>query len=600
MHFKTIFSFIILAFFLFPKPAFAASNFTTDYHITYTIGEDGIAHALVNGTLTNTTSQFYASSYKMQLGFTTIYNVAAQDVGGSILPVVTKNHDGYEINIPFNHKPVGLGSQQQFIITFDTPTLARHYGNIWEVDVPGITNPEDFNTFVVELKTPSSFGQPTYIKPAQASNALVFDKQMLGRSGVSIAFGDQQVYKYQLAYHLQNPNLYPITTQIALPPTTNYQDVSLTDLDPAPANVIEDKDGNWLAEYHLTSAQKMDVVARGKVAIHLNPKPETLSPNELSAYIGEAKYWEAKDDSIRELADQLRTPQAIYAYIVKTLHYDFNKITKDDARLGALGALHNPNSAVCREFTDLFIALARASGIPAREVDGYAYTENAREKPIADAKDILHVWPEYYDNDKKTWIMVDPTWGSTTGGVDYFNKLDFDHFAFAIKGMNSASPIPAGGYKYSHDKDSKDIQVSFTTEPLQDTKPTFTTESTIPEVAIAGLPVEGNILLRNTSSTYIPSQMIYLSTGTFAPPTQVLTTSGIPPFGTLAIPVKFKPTNLLTNTQGDYTIRVAGISTTKQLQTKLFFLTPIGGGISIGIIILIVFLLFIQRRKSLA
>lgn len=588
---------LLLLFILLPSKAIAASNFSTDYHITYTIGDDGVAHAVLNGTLTNTTSQFYAASYKMQLGLNEIYNVAVQDEEGSVLPQVAKNQDGYEVILPFNKKAVGLGSQQQFVMTFDTPTLARHYGKIWEIDVPGISNPAEFNTFVVELKTPSSFGQPRYIKPQQASNALIFDKQTLGKSGISIAFGMEQMYKFQLAYHLQNPNIYPVTMHIALPPTTNYQDVSLTGLDPAPTNVAEDKDGNWLAEYHLNSTQKLDVVARGTAGIHLIPKAEPLSPNDLSAYIGEAKYWDTKSDTIRELADQLRTPQAIYQYVQQKLHYNYGKVTKDDKRLGSLGALQNPNAAVCREFTDLFIALARAAGIPAREVDGYAYTENARQKPISVAKDILHVWPEYYDSEKKTWIMVDPTWGSTTGGVDYFNTLDFDHFAFVIKGMNSESPIPAGGYKFSNKPSSKDIQVTFTTDEVPDSKPSFATESSIPEVAVAGLPIKGKIILRNTGSSYVPPQILYISSRTFLPAEQVLTTSGIPPFGTLEVPVKFNATSPLTNTQGDYTIRVAGISTVKQLDARLFFLTPIGGGITFGILALIILIIAIQSWR---
>ncbi|MGH7203086.1 MAG: transglutaminase-like domain-containing protein [Candidatus Levyibacteriota bacterium] len=597
--FKKLFLFPIIVFFflLIPKQTFAASNFNTDYHITYTIDQSGMAHALVNGTLSNTTSQYYASSYKMQLGFTNISNVQAADAGGAISPLVTKSTDGYEIGLNFNQKAVGLGSQQQFIITFDTPTLARHYGKIWEIDVPGISNPAEFNSFVVELKTPPTFGQPTYIKPKQASSALIFDKQTLGKSGISIAFGDKQNYKFQLAYHIQNPNLYPITTEIALPPATNYQDVAITDLDPAPTNVIEDKDGNWLAQYHLTSAQKLDVVARGNAVIHLTPKQDPLSPDDLKAYLKETKYWEVKNNTIREVSDQLHTPQAIYQYVQNKLHYNFGKVTKDDKRLGALGALQNPNQAVCREFTDLFIALARAAGIPAREVDGYAYTENARQKPIYDEKDILHVWPEYYDTDKKTWVMVDPTWGSTTGGVDYFDTLDFDHFAFVVKGMDSVYPIPAGGYKFGSNPSSKDVDVTFTTDALPDTTPTFETESTIPEVAIAGLPISGKIKIRNTGSSYIPSQFLYLSSKTFSPSEQVVTITGIPPFGTLDVPVKFAATNPLTNTQGDYTIRVAGNATVKHLQSKLFFLTPIGGGISGGVILLLILLGLRWHRK---
>src|ERR1700722_9701390 len=89
------FVFLIGILFAFPKQASASSNFTTDYHVTYTIDDKGIAHAVVNGTLTNTTSQYYATSYTIQLGFDTITNIQAQDTGGAITPEVTKNWNGY-------------------------------------------------------------------------------------------------------------------------------------------------------------------------------------------------------------------------------------------------------------------------------------------------------------------------------------------------------------------------------------------------------------------------------------------------------------------------------------------------------------------------
>ncbi len=59
-------------------------------------------------------------------------------------------------------------------------------------------------------------------------------------------------------------------------------------------------------------------------------------------------------------------------------------------------------------------------------------------------KDVLHAWPEYYDESKKTWIMIDPTWGNTTHGMDYFSSLDFEHITFVIKGLSSTYPVPAG------------------------------------------------------------------------------------------------------------------------------------------------------------
>jgi len=590
-----IVSFCLIFLFVSNIPVSASSNFKTDYHVVYTIDNNGVAHAAVNGSLINTTSQYYATSYSIQLGFDSISNVQASDADGPITPQVIKNSNGYIIALNFNHKAVGLGSKQQFTITFDTPTLAHHFGRIWEIDIPGISNPEDFSSFTVALKTPSSFGQPSYIKPQQAGNSLVFDKQTLGKSGISLAYGDPQVYSFNLTYHLRNNNLYPTTTQIALPPSTNYQDVSITNIDPTPDNVVEDKDGNWLAQYHLSSVQNIDVIVQGNTVVHLQPQEDPMTPAQLSDYIKPQQYWEVNDPAIQQLAQQLQTPQAIYNYVSNKLHYDFSRVTNDKPRLGAVSALKNPNSAVCREFTDLFIAIARAAHIPAREVDGFAYTDNPKQRPLAQEKDILHVWPEYYDSNKKTWIMVDPTWGSTTGGVDYFNTLDYDHFAFVIKGESSTYPIPAGGYNVGNNSIIKDVQVGFQTS-LPDEKPSFSLNTTIPTITTAGLPIKGNVLIKNNGSAYVPSQILYLSTNTFSPLEQTLQTSGVPPFGQISIPVSFQATNPFTDISGNYTIKVAGISTKKNVQAQVLFLTS-KIWIIIGVVLVVIVGLVILQKK---
>lgn len=571
----TVFITFITLFCLFPQSTHAATNFNTDYRVTYNIDEKGIAHSVINITLTNTTSQYYAPSYKMQLGFSEISNVRAKDAKGDIKPKVTKNDAGYVIELEFNNKAVGLNSKQEFAIMFDTTRIARNHGKIWEIDVPGISNPNEFNSFVVELKVPPSFGQAAYTKPRQPNNSLTFNKETLGKSGISVAFGQQQQYRFNLTYHLRNPNLYPISTEIALPPNTNYQDVSINEIEPRPKNVIQDKDGNWLAQYQLKSLQNMDVIVQGNAQVNLQPKQVDLTPEEIQLYTREQKYWETSNTQIRELADELRTPQRIYDYVVDALDYDFKRVTEEKPRLGALGALQNQNSAVCREFTDLFIALARAAGIPAREINGFAYTENAKQRPLSLEKDILHVWPEYYDSQKKTWVMVDPTWGSTTGGVDYFDVMDFAHLAFVIKGSNSEYPIPAGGYKYTDQETSKDVRVEFTTDNVLGAATTsIQTESSLPKIALAGLPMKGNITVTNKSSSYLPPQIMYLSSNTFSPNTQTMATEGIPPYGSIEIPVVFSPTSILQSVAGDYTIRMAGSANVQQMKTTPFYQYP--------------------------
>jgi len=454
-----IFTALILVIFFLPTKTYA-SNFTTDYSVTYTVGEKQLTHVVFTITLTNTSSRAIANSYVMKIGFNDIQNLKIVEKKEQINPQLTKTNDGYMITAVFNTKAVGLGTKLPFTVSFDTRDVAKQYGKALEINIPGIANPDDFSLFTVQVKIPSSFGNPSYSKPRSATNDLIFTKNQLGKSGISITFGKEQLYAFTLKYHLYNNILWSQQT-IALPPATNYQDVALTDIEPKPKSITRDGNGNVIAYYHVPWFRTELITVHGVARVQLTPKQEILSQADMQKNILAKPYWETNDQGVQKLAQQLKTPQAIYAYVVKKLSYDFSRVTHDKPRLGAVRSLQNPKSAACREFTDLFIALSRAAGIPAREVDGFAYTENPTQRPISLVRDILHAWPEYYDATKKAWIMIDPTWGNTTGGVDYFTTLDVDHLAFVVKGEDSSSPLPAGGYKSSQNFQEKDVSVTF-------------------------------------------------------------------------------------------------------------------------------------------
>jgi hypothetical protein len=595
--------FFIVAFFIFvliPAPSASASNnFTTGYHVVYATGENGITHAVLNVTLTNSSSEYYASSYKVQLGFDTIKNIQAYDSDGPINPIIEKKDDGYILTLNFNKKVVGLNKKLDFALSFDTPDVAKQTGKIWEINIPGIANPDEFESFIVEVKVPPSFGKPAYTKPYQPLNSLVFDKKQLGKSGISISFGDKQIYSFHLVYHIKNDNLYPMDTEIAIPPTTNYQTVFIQSIDPKPQNVLMDKDKNWLAHFSLLPMQKMDVSVDGKVAVGLMPEKEELSAQEMHRYLEEKPYWSTTAPEIKKLAQELKTPEAIYKFVVTELKYDFSRVTGDKPRLGALNALKSPDSAVCLEYTDLFIALARAAGIPAREDNGFAYTENSRQRPLSLVRDILHAWPEYYDMQKKTWVMIDPTWGSTTGGVDYFSTLDFDHFVFVRKGLNSNYPIPAGGYKFVSDKNEKDISVEFArSTPLQEVN--FSVVSSLPTDAMSGLPISGNVTVKNMSQNLIPGATAKVLSADLLPNEQTLQSPAIPPFGTADLKVVFKPEPFLTNKKAQFTIQVNNQTISKSIDISPLLIKKwwiIGGGITIAIFIIILLVFAIRPGR---
>jgi transglutaminase-like putative cysteine protease len=594
----------LLALISFVPRSFADSNFITSFDVTYTISEKGSTHAVFQGTLQNATDDFYASSYTLQSGFATMKNIQGYDNNGVINPVIKKTDKGNEINLPFNYKAIGQGQQTNFTLSFDTPDVASHVGNIWEINIPGIANSTDFKNFTVHLRVPRSFGQPTYIKPIQVGSGLDFTKDILGTGGISLAFGQQQNYAFTLNYHIKNDQLFPVTTEIALPPTTNYQDIAISNITPKPTNVVLDNDGNWLAKYNLYPSQKITVTVVGNSSVYLTPKKETLTDAQRKQYTQQDAYWD-QNDKIKQLAKDLKTPKAIYDYVIGHLHYDFSRVAGKQERLGAATVLENPNSAVCLEFTDLFVAIARSAGIPAREIDGYAFTENMTERPLSLVKDILHAWPEYYDDAQGTWIMVDPTWGNTTKGTDYFNVLDFDHLAFVVKGAKSSYPIPAGGYKFEGQENIKDVFVSFASSGVG-TDAQEKVDFTISPSIFSGAPMTGTVSIMNVGSILLPSQEIAISNPLVNPKKQTLNVSPVPPFGTLSVPVSFEKTSLLTNMSVPITIQVGENKVVKTVAIYPFFLQKqfiIGGTIVVIFCLIISFIatkagsLSIFRRK---
>lgn len=460
---------VLLILLISPAAIRAQSEFTVDSNVRYQVQDSGRTLVTHQVTLENNFSTLYATSYTLSLENIDAQNIRAVEDDGTPLTVETsKNEDKIDVKITFPNAVVGKNSKRSFSVIYDNGSFAVRTGEVWEVSIPKIADASSFRNYAVDLEVPDSFGLEAYISPspgqysdANGYKSYKFDKSALTQTGITAGFGQFQVFSFDLSYHLENPLTKTATTDIALPPDTAFQKVYLSKVEPKPSNVHIDEDGNWLATYDLKPRERIDVSVSGSVQIFAGyrpfPKP---SDQVLSDNLKSTDYWQVNDPSIKALAVQLKTPEAIYNYVANTLKYDFSRVQPNTQRLGAVKALANPDQAICMEYTDLFIAIARAAGIPAREINGYAYTENPDLQPLSLVADVLHSWPEYYDKTKGAWIPVDPTWGSTTGGIDYFNKLDLRHFAFVIHGNDSLKPYPPGSYKLGPNP-QKDVYVSF-------------------------------------------------------------------------------------------------------------------------------------------
>jgi transglutaminase-like putative cysteine protease len=134
--------------------------------------------------------------------------------------------------------------------------------------------------------------------------------------------------------------------------------------------------------------------------------------------------WEESDSSeIREKANELagseddprQVARRIYDFVGSYLNYNgYNPGEK-----GALEAFRS-GEGDCTEFADLFIALCRAQGIPARFLEGFTYVPGSSSHG-----DLTHDWAEILLPNGQ-WLPVDPTFGRF--GENYFSATDNRHF----------------------------------------------------------------------------------------------------------------------------------------------------------------------------
>lgn len=451
-----------------------AKSFSVSLDTTYDISSTGEVKVSHRFQITNLNPTLFIKQYGLKLSSSKINNVVIRDnTGEEIDKEVVQNNNQTNIGITFPDQVVGQNKARDFTITYQNPDIANISGQVLEVSIPQQASDDEFDRQSVQIISPLAFGLPTRANPDNFQTRLNSDGRSIltrfddlrGKSA-SLIFGDTQLYEFNIRYSLDNPTNTAKITQIALPPDTLWQRVNYKVLEPIPDAMKTDGDGNWIATYRLGPNTSTIVNVNLLVKVSLTPDPSVPMLKPSSDWLNSQSYWPTNSGNITKLAGEFANLKEAYDYVVKNLQYDFANINGEVERLGAEQALKNPDRALCQEFTDLFITFARAKGVPARRLTGYANTQNELLRPLSFVEDVLHAWPEYYDQEQQTWVNVDPTWENTSGGVDYFNQFDLNHVVFAINGLSSELPYPAGSYKLSNQERSKDIDVKFANQFL--------------------------------------------------------------------------------------------------------------------------------------
>jgi transglutaminase/protease-like cytokinesis protein 3 len=129
----------------------------------------------------------------------------------------------------------------------------------------------------------------------------------------------------------------------------------------------------------------------------------------LAEYLIPERYLESDDPKIEAAADsfgnaqQLELVSSIYNFVLGCMHYS----GYNPSDTGAAAALAS-GSGDCTEYSDLFVALCRAKGIPARVIEGYAIDAGSSDLRFG------HNWTEAYLDDFG-WVPFDPIYDDNNG-----------------------------------------------------------------------------------------------------------------------------------------------------------------------------------------
>ena len=458
--------FLLILFFTQLSPVLANQEFNLSQNITYQVDLQGNASVTQESTLTNNYSEIFPKNYQINISSKDITKINSNDSLGNIIQKTEIQNDQTIIYLKFNQANTGKNQITKFNLTYTIPKFANQKGNIWEISLPDFQKLQENDSINLTINLPSSFGNlsfasstPKSVTSLNQQTQIYFETDNIKNKNILLIFGDYQLFDFNLKYFLTNSKNHQILSEIAIPPETDNQKITYQSINPPPQNIRIDNDGNWLAQYQLEANQNLEINLSGQAKIiHFNKNKTNIDVNQ---YLKPQTFWPTQNQTLIEITKTLKTPKDIYQYVVNKLNYN-NSNLELSTRKGADLAILTPDQSICTEFTDLFITLARIKGIPAREVEGFAYTNNPKIKPTNNNTDILHAWPQYYDINQKSWISIDPTWGKTTSGIDFFNDLDPNHFAFVFHGLDSQNPPPPGFYKANQNVKTIDVKFSQT------------------------------------------------------------------------------------------------------------------------------------------
>jgi transglutaminase-like putative cysteine protease len=246
-------------------------------------------------------------------------------------------------------------------------------------------------------------------------------------STLRIEWGIPPTITIRHQYRIVNSGSQPateITLRTFIPPTTKFQSVTVPNTLPG-ITFESDADNNQIAVIQIGSIPgnqekmvsfQLSVQPQGNVGVIMpffGTWPEfrdVTQPNSIGEQmLAPSKYWNLDDGYVKDLVAVLKKSaknasefiQLAFEFTNQRLTYEINNFRETAART------LQSRKGDCSEFSDIFVTILRAAGIPAKVVHGWTID---LEKNTLNP----HAWCEFF-SPQRGWLACDPTWGFLTG-----------------------------------------------------------------------------------------------------------------------------------------------------------------------------------------
>jgi transglutaminase-like putative cysteine protease len=397
-----------------------------------------------------------------------IYNSTSVALNGEAIDFEKiRQGDNYGVRY-FLRTRLNPSERQNILIRYIHPELGEKVGGLLDAYIPAFSEEFQFElnntnyTYRTTLRIPEGVGDENIVSVEPLSkfnengfDVYVFDQDSLIGKFVWVQRGSQQVYDFKISqtvlptdeFDTGNINEYKMVIPRDINEVKVRQTVYLTNIEPEPYAVTVDNEGNILGIFRLPAHEQREIVIEGYALLE-NKGESSLTPagsldmidqNRFSKYLQPAEFWEVDNEQIEAEArsivgnedDVFDILTEVYVSVIDSIDYSQVKRFGLNERRGALATL-NGGSAVCMEYSDLYLTLLRNRGVPARAVFGYGYDSRLP----ADSQE-PHQWVQAYLPEQANWISVDVTWGES--GPQVIGG-DLNHFYTHVAAVDPNTP----------------------------------------------------------------------------------------------------------------------------------------------------------------